>query len=265
MLKKSIFLAVLLTLSSFLTFAQQQSSGNSNASATCAVTYSSGKGANATQFCITANGNIAQFSVGGSQLIQAGSTGGEGYGFCVPDAYPGGSGYDYAYKDSGNWGTPTLTQSGNTVTITRYTSDNNWKLKQTIVNIPASGTGPGSAKVTMALTNYNGVSNYGQMLRYANVDAGGAASNDFDYTSQTAYGLAPNLGRGLSGTNNTFNASFYQAPYTQKVPGGPDPCMNFQANIAPQPFVGSGSIVQFWAFTSRAGGTVTVSMTYKPI
>jgi hypothetical protein len=261
MLKKSTFLAVLLTLSSFLGFAQLQSSGISNATTTCAVTYSSGKGANATQFCITANGNISQFSVGGSLLIQAGSAGGEGYGFCIPDA--GSYGYDYAYQDSGNWGTSTLTQSGNTVTITRYNGQ--WKLKQTIVNIPASGTGPGSVKVTMALTNYSGYNYFGQMLRYANVDAGGNSSNDFDYTSQTAYGLAQNLGRGLSSTNNTFNTSFAQAPYTQKVPGGPDPCQNFQVNIAPQPFVGSGSIVQFWAFTSRTGQTVTVSMTYKPI
>lgn len=268
MLKGSLLLSFVLALSP-LVLAQQSLQTEhgvaSAATAACYATFSSGKGANATQYCVTINGNISQFSVAGSQLINANSNGGEGYGFCVPEASE--YGYDYAYRDSGNWSSPTFSQSGNVIKITRSTKDNHWVLKQTITNVPASGTGPGSVKVQMALTNYAGDNYFAQILRYANVNAGGASTNDFDYTAETAYGLETNNGRGMSITNNTFSVpstGFAQFPFTLNVPSGPDPCSPY-TNEASQPFVGSGSILQLWAFTSYSGRTVTVTMTYKPI
>ena len=42
-----------------------------DATETCSVTYSSGTGETATQFCITANGNIGEFSIEGVELVAA--------------------------------------------------------------------------------------------------------------------------------------------------------------------------------------------------
>jgi hypothetical protein len=118
------------------------------ATSTCDVTFSSGSSTNATKFCVTVNGNIAQFSVAGGEMIAVGGVG-EGYGIC--DTSTGVEYYDYAYLDSGNWLSPTFTHSGNVVTITRKTTDGIWQLKQTITNVPATAGGPGSAKVAMAV------------------------------------------------------------------------------------------------------------------
>ena len=47
----------------------------------CSWTFNSGVGHNATQYCVTANGNITQFSRGGAEYIAAGGYY-EGYGIC---------------------------------------------------------------------------------------------------------------------------------------------------------------------------------------
>jgi hypothetical protein len=97
------------------------------------------------------------------------------------------------------------------------------------------------------------------------VDADGDVSgNDFDFTSETAYGLEPGFGRGLQSVNNTYNGSFGQLAYAQGEFNGPNPCSPF-ANISAQPFHGDGSIVQFWDFTANGGVSNTVVSTYKPI
>jgi hypothetical protein len=272
MFKKLLLFAVVLTLSS-MTLAQrktqrealdEQPSAVGNATATCEVTFSSGTGTNATQFCVTANGNIAQFSVDGLEMIAVGAIG-EGYALC--DVSSSIAYYDYAYEDSGNWGSPTFSQSGNIVTITRLTSDGIWQLKQTITNVPATTTAPASAKVSMALKNLSGVSRYAILWRYADVDADGdITGNDFDFTSQTAYGLEPGFGRGLGITNNTFNLKFPvdQNSYVQAGYAGPAPCSTY-GNVAVQPFHNDGSIVQFWYFLAQHNVANTVVSTYKPI
>ncbi len=270
MLRKSMLFWLVLTLCS-LALAQQKtqkeylaehSSATGDATTVCNVTFSSGTGSTTTQFCVTVNGNIAQFSINGEEMIQVGVIG-EGYGVC--DTYSGIAYYDWAYQDSGNWGTPTFTQVGNVITVTRLTIDGIWQLKQTITNIPATATAPGSAKVSMALKNLSAIARNAYLLRYADVDADSITTpNDFDYTSQTAYGLRPGFYRGFGSTNNTFNTAIGQTAFTQNMYIAPNPC-NPYLNLAAQPFVGDGSIVQFWYFKATPNTMKTVVSTYKPI
>jgi hypothetical protein len=120
----------------------------------------------------------------------------------------------------------------------------------------------------MALKNLTGVSRVVTVLRFADVDADNDSSNnDFDFTSQTAYGLAPGglfSGRGLGITNNTFSSSISQTAFTQSTFNGPDPC-NPVGDTASQPFHGDGSVAMFWQFNATHGATTTVVSTYKPI
>jgi hypothetical protein len=265
-----LFLAVLALSSLALAQHQKQPSVPSapispDATTTCKASFLSGSGLNQTAFCITVNGNIPQFSVAGLEMIQNGQVG-EGYGICDTTSNVGY--FDYAYTDSGNWLSPTFTQNGNTVTITRKTSDGIWQLKQVITAIGATATGPGSVKVSMALKNLSGVDRNVILLRFADVDADGINStNDFDFTSQTAWGTNPEgffSGRGLSITNATFNSAITEGSFTLAGFDGPDPC-NPGANGAPQPFHGDGAIVQLRLFNAVHGTTTTVVSTYKPI
>jgi len=239
----------------------------SDATISCSVSYSSGSGANATTFCVTVNGNIPEFSVAGQEMIFVGSVQ-EGYGIC--DTNEGVNYYDYAEYDSGNWAAPTFTHVGNTVTVTRLTADGLWSLKQTIVNVPATATGPGSAKVTMIIKNLSGISKTFYLYRYADVDANDTTSpNDFDFTLETAFGLDPGFNRGLSTTNNTFSSSIGELAYSSNYFDGPNPCSPFNTfgggTITTQPFQGDGSVDIFWDGTLAHNGSKTVSSTYKPI
>jgi hypothetical protein len=56
-------------------------------------------------------------------------------------------------------------------------------------NFPATASGRGSAKVSMAPKNLGAATQGIQLSRFADVDADKKALNNFDYTNQTAYGL----------------------------------------------------------------------------
>jgi len=231
----------------------------------CEFFFSSGSGPNLTKFCVTENGNIPQFSVGGNEMIDFFQIG-EGYGICDNLTVVGY--YDYAYTDSGNWQPSTATQNGTVVTVTRKTTDGIWQLKQTITNVPATASSPGSAKIAMALKNLSGLSRNVSIMRFADVDADDHSEpNNFDYTSQTALALDPEgpfAGHGLSLTNNTFNSAIAQTAFTLSTFEGPDPC-NSGANRAPQPFAGDGSVIMFWEYVAGANKSATLTSTYKPI
>jgi hypothetical protein len=266
MFRKSVLLVLVLILSS-LALAQSQPQPqvveppSPDSTTACDVIFSSGTSTNATQFCVTVNGNIAQFSVAGGEMIAVSSIL-EGYGVC--DLTANVSYYDWAYFASGTWGSPTFVHNGNVVTVTRTTTDSLWQLKQTITNVPATTSGPGSAKVSMALKNLSGTSRNAYIMRYADVDADSDQSgNDFDFTGQTVFGLEPS-NRGLSSSNNTFNNSFGQDTFAQNVAAPPDPCAPF-TNFASHPFHGDGSIVQFWSMAVPHNATKTVVSTYRPI
>jgi hypothetical protein len=266
MLRKSILFVVVLSLSS-LALAQEKAKQQvlpegaiqGDATTNCDVNFKSGISTTTTEFCVTVNGNIAQFSLATEQMIGLG----EGYGICDntnKTAY-----FDYAQSDSGNWNSPTFTHSGNIVTIKRITSDGIWELTQTITNEPASSSGFGSAKVSMKLQNLSGVSRSAQILRYADVDANSDFTNHFDTTSTTAIGLDGNFQHGMMITNNTFNNNFGYLTGVLDIAGLPDPCKPFNFLPSSLPFVGDGSILSFWSFTIAHKGSATVVSTYKGI
>ncbi len=267
MCTRSLQIAILLTLSCLAVAqqkSQQQSGAPAPASTDCAATFTSGNGHNATQFCVTENGNITQFSRGGDEYISVGDFL-EGYGICDATTSPVGY-FDYADVDSGNWSAATFSKTASKAISTRQTSDGIWQITNTISKVAANGSGPGAAKVTMQVRNQTAVERIILLLRYADVDFSQDGTddfnNDFDYTVDTASGLEPNFGTGLSLTTNTFNV-LHEA-FAQNTSDVPDPC-NSLANIATQPFVGDGSIGHVYEMTVPKNGNKTVVLTYKPI
>ena len=232
-----------------------------SATISCAYSFSSGSGNNYTQYCLTVNGNIVQFQrPSGVEYINYGVVT-EGYGVC--DLHSGAAYYDYASGDSGNWSPTNLVSSTATsVKLSRVTSDGLWQLTQTITQVNATAKSPGAVTVTMAIKNLTGITRTVYLLRFADVDAAGTTTNDFDYTLETSYGLKPGSSWGLGLTNNT--ETFSHMAFTQDVYYGPAPC-NWSANVAPQPFQGDGSIAHIYAIAVAKNATKTVILTYKPI
>jgi hypothetical protein len=254
---------------STLALAQHQSqpaaaakSGNPDFTTACDVKYDNFNAQNGGSLCVTENGNITDLSLNGLEMIGIG----EGYGIC--DTSTGTSYFDYATQDSGNWNPATLSVKGNVVTVKRETSDGAWKLIQTITNILPTASGPGSAKVSMALKNLTGTDRVVDIMRYADLNVGSSTDFNFDFTQNTAFGLNPQglfSGHGFSITNNTFNSAITQTAFDEDIKFGPEPC-NAGEFGAPQPFTGApGSIVMFWFYNAAHGATQTLVSTYKPI
>jgi len=245
----------------------QQNSGQAavgpDSTTTCSVTFTSGSGHNATQFCVTVNGNVIQLSRGGDEYIQVGGPG-EGYGIC--DLTTGVGYFDYGFNESGNWNPSTLTTTSTKAISTRTTADGIWQITNTITKVAATATGPGSVKVGVKIKNMTGINRTIIFVRQADADflRGGVSdfNNDFDFTQDTSWGIEPGFRSGLSLTTNTF--SFAYDAYTQSIPSGPDPCSPGAA-LAPQPFVGDGSIAMVYELVVPKGTVKTINMTYKPI
>lgn len=234
-----------------------------DAPANCSATFVSGNGDNATQYCVTVNGNIIQFSRGGDEYIQ-GAKPIEGYGIC--DVSPGTAYFDYAFNNSGNWGPSTFSSTATRAISTRTSSDGIWEITNTITQVAASGSHPGAATVTMKIVNQTGILRTIVLIRAANVDFKRAGAidtnNDFDHTADTVTGLEPGFNSGLSLINNTFSDS--NRPFAQGIPDGPNPCSPF-SGFAHQPFVGDGSLEQFTEFNVPKFSSKTITLTYQPI
>lgn len=273
---KFMLLATLLTLTSlaFVQIRQSPQQAGDNPTnpglTTCSYTFKTGSGWNATQFCVTANGNITQFSRPNGVEYIAFGTYGEGYGICDLTYDPPESSYDYAGYGASGVGAPTLISlTDSSVKISRDIGA--FTLTQTITMVKATATAPGAAKVTMTLKNENSEKRAVGILRYADIDIDdlnhfGNFNNDFDHTNDTAYGLERSTQFGLASVNNTFSPypSRNWNAVTRSVPSGPDPCRYTQPE-APQPFVGDGSVLQYWGLAIGSGSSKTVVMTYKPI
>jgi hypothetical protein len=232
------------------------------ATTSCSFSYFSGPLTTFTRYCLSVNGNIVQFdSPSGFEYINHGNVV-EGYGLC--DVSPNVSYYDYAGVDSGNWGSTVVTvPSATTRVFVRPTGDGLWQLTQTITQMKANASGPGSVKITMALKNLTSVSRNVALLRIANVDAGPDPRNDeFVSSFNSAFGEEPGASWGLGLMTNTF--TFAHNGFVQTVPGGPNPC-HYVTNINPFAFVGDGALGHVYAITVPAGATKSVTMTYKPI
>jgi len=268
--------AVAVLIFSTLLFAQPHPNLNTTAGvhppdSSCAFTFVSGTGHGLTQYCVTGNGNIAQFSaVGGNGLpTEFLSTFGpaiEGYGLCAANAlipY-----WDYAQNDSGNWNTATAVLTNpNTVVITRTTADGVWKLVQTITQLKGTRTSYGAAKITVAITNLSTTDTVIIFNRHAHIEAG-ATLNDYDVTQTTAFGMVPG-GSGLSSTASFVTTAFdFSIGFVMTAPGGPgpNPCESFPIQGGQQAFFqGDGAAEQVFDLDIGPGKTKTVTVTYRPI
>ena len=268
MLKRVLTTIAVLTLSSFALgqhMSQRDAAAarkNAPETTACAATFTSGSGHNLTQYCVTANGNITQFSRGGDEYINV-LVVTEGYGIC--DLNSGTRYTDYASSDSGNWQAAAFSSTASQAVSTRNTADGIWKITNTITKVAANAAGPGSAKVSMKIKNNTGVSRTILLARFADSDFQRGSTvddqNDFDFTLDYAAGLEPGFASGLSLTNATFN--FPYDAFTQNTFTGPDPCGPF--NVSTQPFFGDGGLVQLYQITIPSLATKTVNMVYKPI
>ena len=154
------------------------------ATATCSFTFTSGANDNFLKFCVTANGNVAQFETPlGFEHIDHGVVG-EGYGIC--DVNSNTEYFDYSFfGDSPNWLAPTVVhQTATSVKIARTTSDGIWTLTQTFTQM--AGTSP-FAKVEMALKNNTAVDRSILLMRFADVEPDHSFSPDLGATSNSAF------------------------------------------------------------------------------
>jgi hypothetical protein len=228
-----------------------------SATITCQSNFSSGLGFTFLGFCVTANGNILNFTApkGFTQEFNR-----EGYGIC--DASGSVVSYtDEALNDTGNWLNPTISQPNglNTfpLSITRLTSDGIWQLKQTFSR---SGSDR-YVKVLMTLTNQSGSGRNVTLIRYMDVDADGSSTGDiFVAGAFSSAGLTnqnfDNHGVVLAGAPTPFTSVAFVVNA-----GGFDACGNgFNVN----PFTGDGALLYQWQLGSiPAGGSKTVSFEYR--
>lgn len=223
--------------------------------------FSAGTGDFAMQFCVTDNGNIAQYATPLANEHILGGTIGEGYGICdefdpaAPVEY-----YDYAGGGAINFDPPTVDQPGgpNTLplTITRLTFDGLWKLSQTFTqNIPDR-----AIKIKMEVKNLTAKDRAVNLVRYADIDASSKSRNTFLVTPFSALADAfSDVGVQLRDAGHGSTV-----PIVQTVSGGPSPCTP-DANAATSVFTGNGSLILNYNRTVPKNGSKTVTVLYRPI
>jgi hypothetical protein len=230
---------------------------------TCQSTFSAGTGDFAMQFCVTENGNIAQYSTPLANEHLLGGTIGEGYGICDLTGDSAGPVEYYDYAGGGatsNWKVSTVDQPGgaNTfpLTITRETTDGLWLLTQTF----SQNIGERAVKVQMQLRNESGSKRDAYLLRYADIDANGLKINNFQATLFSAFGAKINqVGIQLRDWAHGANT-----PIVQNVTGGPSPCTP-DAHAATAPFSANGSLELLYELTVPQHSSKTVKVLYRPI
>jgi hypothetical protein len=191
---------------------------SSDATTSCAYTFTTGSGPTYMKFCVTVNGNITQFeSPAGNEQINVQKVG-EGYGLCALNLTTGNANsyWDYGETASTNWGPPTLLSlTATEVKIERTTSDGNWTLTQTITQI--GGSLP-YAKVEMQLKYNSATPNVAPFfVRWVNVDASDTTRNNLDYTAYSAWGYV-HLAYGLMMQGVSPGASFLFSGITFDTP-----------------------------------------------
>jgi hypothetical protein len=242
----------------------QTTSISPNATTTCAYTFTSGNGNTYLSYCVTANGNIPQIETPFSHLQMGG--GGEGYGIC--NESPAQNYTDDATSDTGNWALArVVSKTSTSVKIARSTSDGNWTLTQTITQVAKTS----SITIVMALTNNQAVDKVAYLVRYADVNADGKASNILGETFNGAFAWSadPKNGQnppyyGLQLQNVGSPGFPFLEGFAQTIPSGPNACA-FALNAAPYGLVGEvdGSLVLAYVGPVPAHGTKTATLTYR--
>jgi hypothetical protein len=229
---------------------------------TCSFNFTANSGDKLLKFCVTANGNITQLETPAGQELISHGTIAEGYGVC--NESPATTYFDYAGDgDSGNWNPPTtLSSSATSVKIARTTSDGIWTLTQTFTLDKATP----AVKIAMALKNNTLVTRKAYLIRYADVDAGFASSNNFDGTANSAFGWTSTAGVldawGLMLKNTGVRWSFTNG-FGETTFHGPNPCAfenNWPGHIVTAT---DGSIVLAYSDNIAAGKTKTATMAYR--
>ena len=266
---KKVMLAVTVLALCSASFAGSPNVSNANASSsaqatsTCAFTFTSGVNNTFLQYCVTANGNIAQLATPFAREHIAVGTIGEGYAIC--DVTTSVGYFDYAdFGDSGNWEpAKVVSKEDSSIRIVRSTSDGVWTLTQTITQLAASQ----AVRVTMALKNNTNTSRLAALMRYADVDVSGTSDNNFDATLTSAFGWnsfgAPNPPFGLMVQNVGNPVGLSAIPFIQNQGAGPTPCVPGSHAVF-GPITGTdGSIVMSYEGTIPRNRTRTASMNYK--
>ena len=245
--------------------AAQAQPHTAQATSTCAFTFTSGSDNTFLQYCVTANGNIAQLATPFAREYIAVGTVGEGYGIC--DTTTSSFYFDYAdFGDSGNWGSATLvSHDQRTVKIARTTSDGNWTLTQTITRPEETQT----VKVSMALRNNTSTDRLAFLLRYADVDVSGTFLNNFDVTLGSAFGWdsfgsnTPPFGLMMQNVASNSTANLRAIPFAQNVGEPPNPCVPGSHLVFGPILATDGSIVMSYDGTVPKGRTKTAALTYR--
>ena len=244
--------------------AAEAASRSLTATSTCSYNFTSGTNNTFLKYCVTVNGNIPQLMTPFNREHIAVGSAGEGYGVC--DNTGAVAYFDYAdYGDSGNWGAPTLvSQTATSVKITRSTGDGVWTLTQTITQVASTQ----SVRVIMALKNNTAVPRSFFLMRFADVDVSGTASNNFDATANSAFGWnsafssTPDYGLMVQNVGNPIGLA-NTIPFVQKVAFPPNPCLP-GAQIAFGPLTATdGSMLMYYEGTVPQKGSRTVTMNYK--
>jgi len=220
----------------------------------CLSTYTSGSGQTYLSFCVTQNGNLANFySPSGYHQLYANA---EGYAVCDYDYNY--SYYDWGqYGDSGNWQNATISQpnGANTfpLTIKRTTSDGNWTLTQAFsrnANTP-------SVTVKMTLRNSSAVARTAYFMRFADIDADNRTTNEFEGGMASIWGYQS----GSTGLMMRESWTYSMGTWVlSSLPG--NPCSLQHEGI---PYLGDAKGMATWFHGLAANSSMTVSVEYRPI
>jgi hypothetical protein len=233
----------------------------------CSFQFTSGANNTSLEYCVTVNGNIVELHTPiGHAHVSADH--GEGYGVCDRTTEGSLVSYtDYAgLGDSGNWGPASASPIGTTsVRITRTTNDRIWTLTQTITQVAATS----SVKMVMSLKNNTAVPRFAILVRYADVDADGLVSNNFDGTQTSAFAwnsissnnpFAP-FGlvlQNIGPLGDISNLGFAQTVFYPPDPG--NSTANGETGRLPST---DGSLVLFYFLRVPKSGSRSVTAVYK--
>jgi hypothetical protein len=250
---------------------------------TCSYKFTSGSGATYMNYCVTVNGNFANFeSPAGVEMLDQ-HRAWEGYGVCDLETNVGY--WDYGYASSGNWKAPVkLTENATEVKIERSTSDGMYLLTQTISKV--TGASP-EARVVMALKNTSGQEREAFLLRFAGFLPDKAASSmngyeNYDGTLNSAWGYIPEYatyttpstpyGLMLNSIGEPAPASTFSfgLGYAYNSEYGPSPCEPSGEDtkgdtVTPGMVInGYGSGTYVYALILNKNETSTVTLRYLP-
>lgn len=230
------------------------------ATTTCSYNFSTGIGNTYLSYCVTVNGNILGIQTPFGQTMLGPN--GEGYGVC--NESPAQNYTDYAVSDTGNWkNAVVLSHSSTSVKIARTTADGNWTLTQNI-----TVTHSPSITVVMGLKNNQSVQKVAYLVRFADAALSGGANYDTYMSGVDSalafFAIAPGKDYGLFLQNVGRPPFGFWQGYAQDVPTGPNACA-FAFNSAEYIVdgIGSASIEVAYVGPVPAGGTKTVTLTYR--